>query len=162
MNIEGIKKPAFFAYSFLNKLGDTELANRDSSSWACKNHNGNIQVLLWDYTYTLPDSVNNQAYYIKDLPAKTKGKVKVNLAHIPAGKYTMEIYKVGYRMNDAYTTYVDMGRPGQLNRQQVKKLKEQNGSPVAIQQIEIKPGTVFFREFDIRENDVILLNLIKH
>ena len=65
-------------------------------------------------------------------------------------------------MNDAYTTYVDMGRPGQLNRQQVKKLKEQNGSPVAIQQIEIKPGTVFFREFDIRENDVILLNLIKH
>ena len=37
MNIEGIKKPAFFAYSFLNKLGDTELANRDSSSWACKN-----------------------------------------------------------------------------------------------------------------------------
>ena len=129
MNIEGIKKPAFFAYSFLNKLGETELANSDSSSWTCKNHKGDVQVLLWDYTYTLPDSVNNQAYYIKDLPAKTKGKVKVNLSHMPAGKYTMEIYKVGYRVNDAYTSYVDMGRPGQLNMQQVKKLKNRMALP---------------------------------
>jgi len=162
MNIEGIKKPAFFAYSFLNKLGETELANRDSSSWACKNHKGNVQVLLWDYTYTLPDSVNNQAYYIKDLPAKRKGKVKVNLSHMPAGKYTMEIYKVGYKVNDAYTGYVEMGRPGQLNLQQVKKLKEQNGAPLEIRQIEIKPGIVLSSDFDIRENDVVLINLIKH
>lgn len=162
MNIEGIKKPAYFAYSFLNKLGKTELADHDTSSWACKNGKGGVQVLLWNYTYTLPDSVNDQAYYIKDLPAKAKGKVKVNLSHITAGKYTMEIYKVGYRVNDAYTSYVDMGSPRQLSMQQVKKLKEQNGSPVAIQQIEIKPGAAFSREFKIRENDVILLNLIKH
>jgi xylan 1,4-beta-xylosidase len=163
MNIQGIKKPAFFAYSFLNKLGKTELVDHDSSSWACKNNKGDVQVLLWDYTYTLPDSVNNQAYYIKDLPAKTKGKLKVNLSHIPAGKYSMEIYKVGYRVNDAYTSYFDMGRPKQLNRQQVEKLKKQNdGSPVATQQIEIKPNSVFSREFDIRENDVVLINLIKH
>jgi xylan 1,4-beta-xylosidase len=87
--------------------------------------------------------------------------VKINLSHVPAGKYTMEIYKVGYRVNDAYTRYVDMGRPGQLNRQQVEKLKEENGSPVAKQEIEIKPNAVYSHEFDIRENDVILINLIK-
>jgi xylan 1,4-beta-xylosidase len=74
----------------------------------------------------------------------------------------MEIYKVGYRTNDAYTGYVDMGRPNQLNRQQVEKLKEENGSPVAKQEIVIKPNTVYSREFDIRENDVILVNLIKN
>jgi xylan 1,4-beta-xylosidase len=145
----------------MNKLGGTELANTDKRSWVCKNDKGDIQALLWDYTYTLPDSVNNQSYYIKDLPAKPKGKVKINLSHVPAGKYTMEIYKVGYRMNDAYTGYVDMGRPNQLNKQQVEKLKEENGSPVAKQEIVIKPNTVYSREFDIRENDVILINLIK-
>ena len=105
--------------------------------------------------------MNNQAYYIKDLPAKSKGKVIINLSHVPAGKYTMQIYKVGYRVNDAYTGYVDMGRPKQLNRQQVEKLKEQNGSPVAIRQIEIKPNAKYSSEIDIRENDVILVNLIK-
>jgi xylan 1,4-beta-xylosidase len=55
-----------------------------------------------------------------------------------------------------------MGRPKQLNMQQVKKLKESNGSPVEIQQIEIQPGAEFSRELDIRENDVMLINLIKH
>jgi xylan 1,4-beta-xylosidase len=161
LNIQGINKPAFYAYNYMNKLGKTELANADTRSWVCKNEKGDIQALLWDYTYTLPDSVNNQSYYIKDLPAKSKGKVKINLSNVPAGKYTMEIYKVGYRVNDAYTRYVDMGRPGQLNRQQVEKLKEENGSPVAKQAIEIKPNAVYSREFDIRENDVILVNLIK-
>ena len=80
---------------------------------------------------------------------------------MPAGKYTMQIYKVGYRVNDAYTGYVDMGRPKQLNKQQVGKLKEQNGSPIAIRQIEIKPGAKYSSEVEIRENDVILVNLIK-
>jgi len=44
----------------------------------------------------LPDSVNNQTYYVKDLPCKPKGKVKINISHVPAGNYMLEIYKVGY------------------------------------------------------------------
>lgn len=162
LTIQGINKPAFYAYQFLNKLGNTELVNEDSRSWVTKNSRGNLQLLLWDFTYTLPDSTNNQNYYIKDLPAKSKGKVKINLTNIPAGKYTMEVYKVGYRANDAYTSYIDMGRPGRLNRQQVEKLKSlSNGKPVATQLIEVKPNTVFSKEIDIRENDVIMVNFVK-
>lgn len=164
LSIQGINKPAFYAYQYLNKLGQTELANSDTRSWACKNNKGGVQLLLWDFTNTHPgDSVHNQKYYIQDLPAKQKGKVKINLSHLPAGKYTMEVYKVGYRVNDAYTGYLEMGRPDQLNRQQVEKLKSQNnGVPLARQQIEIKANVIFEKEFDIRENDVILIDLIKH
>jgi xylan 1,4-beta-xylosidase len=164
LTIQGINKPAFYAYQYLNRLGQTELANSDTRSWVCKNDKGGVQLLFWDFTNTHPgDSVHNQKYYIQDLPSKQKGKVKINLSHVPAGKYTMEIYKVGYRVNDAYTGYLDMGKPGQLNRQQVEKLKKQNnGSPVVRQQIEIRPNTSFSKEFDIRENDVILVNLVKH
>lgn len=162
MTIQGIDKPAFFAYQFLNKLGKTELSNTDSRSWATKNERGDVQMLLWDFTYTLPDSTNNQNYYNKDLPAKPKGKVKINLSHLPAGNYTMEIYKCGYRENDSHTGYVDMGRPAQLSRQQVEKLKNlSSGKPAAVQQIEIKPNTAFSKEIDIRENDVIMINLVK-
>src|SRR5690349_9697961 len=59
LTIQGINKPVFYAYQFLNRLGTTELANKDLQSWVCKDANGNIQVLAWDFTYTLPDSVNN-------------------------------------------------------------------------------------------------------
>jgi len=107
--------------------------------------------------------VHNQKYYIQDLPSNQKGKIKINITHVPAGKYTMELYKCGYRANDAYTGYLDMGRPGQLNRQQVEKLKNKNnGSPIIREQIEIKSNAVFSKEFDIRENDVMLVNLVKH
>ncbi len=163
LTIQGIPKSAFYAYSYMNKLGKTELKNTDDCSWACKNDNGDVQLLLWDFTNTHPgDSVHNQKYYIQDLPAKSKGKLKVNLSNVPAGKYKMEIYKVGYRVNDAHTSYIDMGRPAQLNRMQVEELKNQNdGSPIQTETIEIKANEPFSKELDIRENDVILVNLVK-
>jgi len=162
LTIQGIPKSAFYSYQFMNRLGNTELGNTDTRSWASKDGHGGIQVLLWDFTNTLPDSINNQAYYIKDLPSKPKGKIKINLSNIPGGTYTLEIYKVGYRVNDAYTGYVDMGRPKQLNKQQVEELKQHNnGAPVSTERIEVKTNTTFTKELDIRENDVYFLNLIK-
>jgi xylan 1,4-beta-xylosidase len=136
--------------------------NVDARSWVCKDEHGGIQALLWDFTNTLPDSINNQAYYIKDLPSKPRGKVKINLSNIPKGMYTMKIYKVGYRVNDAYTEYVDMGRPKQLNKQQVEILKKQNnGSPIAVETITVTTGDKFTKEFELRENDVFMLTLTK-
>ena len=75
INTHGINKPVFYAYQFMNRLGNIELANNDDMSWTCKDSNCNIQALVWDFTNTHPgDSVNNQVYYIRDLPSKSKGK----------------------------------------------------------------------------------------
>jgi xylan 1,4-beta-xylosidase len=163
LNYQAIKKPAFYSFSFLNKLGETELSNTDSSSWACKNSNGDIQVLFWDFSNTHPgDSVNNQVYYIRDLPANPKGKVKVEIAGVPEGSYFFEIYKVGYRVNDPYSTYLKMNKPKQLTKQQVDNIKKLNdGSPVSKEPIKITSSGVFSNEIEIRENDVYLFNLVK-
>ena len=162
LTIQGINKPVFYAYQFLNRLGNIELSNKDADSWVCKDSSGNIQALAWDYTYTLPDSVNNQQYYIRDLPSKPKGKIKFNITNIPPGMYALEVYKVGYRSNDAYSTYLSMGKPSQLNRAQVDQIKKQNnGSPVSREIITVKEGVPFTKELDMRENDVFFLNLVK-
>jgi xylan 1,4-beta-xylosidase len=163
LNTQGINKPVFYAYQFLNKLGKTELINDDKMSWACKDEKGNIQLLAYDFTYTHPgDSTNNQVYYIRDLPSKDKGKLKVNILGVPEGNYSLEVYKVGYRCNDAYTTYFDLGRPNQLTKQQVEQIKKLNsGSPISGEIVKVKADGVFSRELPIRENDVFLLNLIK-
>ena len=163
LNTQGINKPAFYSFKFINQLGETELINNDSSSWACKDSKGNVQVLLWDFTNTHPgDSVNNQVYYVRDLPAKAKGKVKINVSNVPDGDYTLEIYKVGYRSNDAYTTYLDMGKPNQLTKQQVEQIKKLNdGTPVSSEKVTVSKGTAFSKELDIRENDVYLMKLVR-
>jgi xylan 1,4-beta-xylosidase len=163
LNYQAIKKPAFYSYKFMNQLGKKELKNDDTSSWACRDEKGNIQVLLWDFTYTLPDdSVNNQDYYHSDLPAKSKEKAKISISEIPVGEYKVEIYQVGYRVNDPYTTYFDMGRPNQLTKEQVQKIKELNdGSAISSEKIKVKKRVPFIKELEIRENDVFLLTMTK-
>ena len=105
-----------------------------------------------DFINTHPDdSVNNRIYYAKDQPARSKGKLKVNFTHVPAGKYTLGMYKVACRVNDPYSGYLNKGKPKQLNQQQVEELKKQNdGSPVSTEIIEVKPNEPFSKELEIR------------
>ena len=163
VNYQGIKKPAYYAYSFMNQLGKVELKNKDSSSWATKNDKGDIQLLLWDFTNTHPgDKELNQTFYIKDLPAQSKGSVSVDISNVPEGEYEMQLYKVGYESNDPYTAYLKMQRPDQLTKQQVADLKtESNGEPFKVETLTLKSGMHFQRQIYIRENDVILMKLIK-
>ncbi len=163
LNYQAINKPVFYSFKFMNMLGAIELVNADSSSWACKNTKSGVQVLFWDFTNTHPgDSVNNQVYYIRDLPAKSKGKVKISISGIPKGTYTVEIYKVGYHINDPYSTYLTMNKPHQLTRQQVEQIKKLNdGSPVSHEMVKVKADKAFVKVLDLRENDVFLLNMIK-
>jgi len=163
LNYQGIKKPAFFAYQFLNQLGETELVNSDSASWVCKSKNGNIQALLWNFTITHPgDSVANQVYYKRDLPAKPVGKVQLKLQQVPIGTYRCKMYKTGYRVNDAYATYFDEGSPAQLSRANEKRIKSiNNGEPVSIQTVKIDESGKFDDEYEIRQNDVLLIVMEK-
>ena len=163
LNYQAIKKPAYYSYAYLNKMGDTELVNSDSSSWACKNSNGDVQVLFWDFTITDPgDTINNQEYYIRDLPAKPKGSVKVNISGVPVGEYALEIYKVGYQVNDAYSSYLAMDKPQQLTKLQVKQIKELNdGSPILKDMVTVDSSGIFSKVLNIRENDVFLINLVR-
>jgi xylan 1,4-beta-xylosidase len=163
LTTQGINKPVFYAYQFMNQLGNTELKNNDGSSWLTKDALGGIQALVWDFTHTHPgDSVHNQAYYVRDLPAKPKPKLKLHFAHVPEGRYAMEAYRVGYRSNDAHSTYISLGRPPQLSKRQVAEIKKQNdGSPFLKEVVHIQAGKSFTHEVDIRENDVVLVKLIK-
>ena len=163
LNIEGIKKPSYFSYYLLNKLGETELTNSDSSSYTTKSATGNIQVLFWNFKNTLPtDSTNDQSYFNQEIPSKPIGNVTIDLANIPKGKYNLEIYKVGYKVNDPFTSYILMGKPDQLTQQQVETIKQQNnGLPISSQPIIIRADGKFTKNIAINENDVFLVNIVK-
>ena len=162
MNTQGIKKPAYFAYQFLNALGQTELQNKDERSIATTDSKGKVQVLVWDYTHTLPDKTNNQQYFIKDLPAKGKGEVTLNLAGLKPGSYSLELSQVGYRKNDAFTGYIDMGSPKQLTREQVAQLKKMaTGKPSEQRTVQVAKAGSLKLSLPMRENDVHLVKLTR-
>jgi xylan 1,4-beta-xylosidase len=162
MNYQSIKKPAYYAYRYMAQLGKTELSCNDPATWICKDEQGDMQILLWNFTLTKPtDSVNNQVYYRRDLPAKNKGEVEVNIQHVPDGKYLLKVFQTGYRVNDAYATYFDMGNPDQLTKEQENTIKAiNNNDPVSQTLVDVKNGS-FTKKLPIRENDVFFMTLSK-
>jgi xylan 1,4-beta-xylosidase len=163
LNYQGIRKPAFFAYAMLNRLGATELANDDTASWITRNADGDLQVLFWDFTDThAGKEVNNQDYYVRDLPARALPEAEIRLAGIPEGRYRLEIRQVGYKVNDPYADYLAMGRPRQLTIAQVDSIKARNdGAPVAVETLTVDASGRFARKQPMRENDVFLYSLTR-
>ena len=72
-----------------------------------------MQVLLWDYTHPKQDSPNAQ-FFARDWPAKPTAPVRLNVSNLEPGEYKVNITRVGYRHNDIYTAYLDLGSPAGL------------------------------------------------
>lgn len=158
INYQDIKKPAFRAYEYLNKLGATSLRCDDPSALLTKDGKGGVQALFWDFTNSIPENVNNQQFYAGDVKPKSKGKVALQITGLKAGKYQVKVYRVGYRINDPYADYLDLGRPDQLTRPQVARIKKRNdGAPTKVETVSVANGAALVRELPLRENDVYLV-----
>jgi xylan 1,4-beta-xylosidase len=78
------------------------------------------------------------------------------------GHYGLEVTRTGYRSNDVYTAYLDMGSPAHLGRQQMETLRSISaGNPELRAVVRVNPDGTFARQFPLSENDVILLELKK-
>jgi len=161
LNYQSINKPAFYAYQYLAKLGPTELPTNDQAAWAATDDKGGVQALVWDFTYTHPGkSVNNQEFYKRDLPTSKRSPAAIAFSGLHAGRYALAAYRIGYRVNDAYSTYRDLGSPSQLTREQVAYIKAvNNGAPVEQRLIEVGDTGDFKYDTVLRDNDVCLVTL---
>jgi len=158
LNFNGLRKPSFYAYQFLNRLGKVELESEDANSWVCKSDNG-VQVLFWNYT--APDTTeSNQRFFKRDIPAKDLGQAQISFAQLPAGNYRLNVYRVGHNVNDVYGDYLKAGSPLNLTREQVRMLAEKNDGRAAVSTpIRIDAGKPLRYELSLHENDVILVML---
>jgi xylan 1,4-beta-xylosidase len=162
LNFQGIKKPAYFAYQFMNRLGATELKNADAQSWVCRDANGGAQILLWDLSRVADATIPNQNIFRKLQPAKAKGSVAVNLTNVPPGNYRLALRQIGFDKNDAYSAYLEMNAPPQLTRAQEKYLRaEASGQPEFERDVTISADGKFSATLPLRENDVLLLTLMR-
>ncbi len=161
LNYQDLKKPAFFAYKFLNALGSDELVCTDPAAFVCRDKNGATQALFWDFTITHPGpSVINQEFYKADQPAKLQPPAELRLTGLKPGAYRLLVTKVGYRANDVQSAWRDLGSPAQLTRAHVETLRTaSSGAPAIDEKVTISKDGRFARTFDMRENDVWLVEL---
>ena len=155
---EGVRKPSYFAYRYLSQLGKAELGNADAESWLTRDGD-NFAGLIWNYT--IPDQkLSNRPYYTRIHPAQTLEPVQVSLTAVKPGSYRLRVYRTGYRANDAYTTYMEWGRPDRLTDQQLARLQAQTrDTPEVDRTVKVGADGRFEQKIDIRTNDILLVRL---
>jgi xylan 1,4-beta-xylosidase len=158
LNFQGLRKPAFYAYQFLNRLGDEELTDADSDSWASRSARG-VQILFWNYT-SPNTKESDQKFFKRDLPTRDAGAAWVSVAGLPGGTYQLKLYRVGYQINDVFADYLKLAAPAELTREQVRVLAEKNdGRPVESHSVRVSAAKTFSRDIPLRENDVYLMTI---
>ena len=121
MNPQGIRKPAWFAYKYLNALGDEEQAGGDDQTIITRDARG-IQVLAWTYEPPRDQTVSNRPYFGQVRPSPPAPPLVLRFRGMAPGEYAVSMRRVGFHHNDAYTAWLEMGSPETLNEEQLAQL----------------------------------------
>jgi len=164
MNVDGLRKPAFFAYKFLAELYAAEVPVEAPRAIATRK-GSNVRVLLWDYSPPKADAPNNP-FYTRDLPASTRPDAVLSFAGLAPGTYKVSRVGTGWNRNDVYGAYLSLGKPSghgaHLPPDVLAKL-EASSSGVADPLPNVVVGQTGKAEIRLpmRTNDVWLLKLEK-
>jgi xylan 1,4-beta-xylosidase len=158
---DNIPKATYFAYKYLNELGPTQLKNDDSESWITRKGD-TVEALLWSYT-PLKQSEGNKAFYRKLHPAQPVAPVDLKLSGLRPGRYRFTVHRTGYRHNDAYSAWIDMGLPKDLTVPQRTALDGLT-KDVAETSAEVTVGSSgqLERMLPMHTNDLVLVTLDRY
>lgn len=158
INREGVRKTAFFAYKYLNSLGPLELADTDARSWLTRD-GGDFAGLIWDYAPPKQDE-SDGPYWRKPHPAQTAAPIDLALSALKPGRYRLSVRRTGYQANDAYSKYLEWGRPDRLSDGQLAELQGlTTDRPETDEVVEVGADGRFERTIPLRINDIVLVSL---
>jgi xylan 1,4-beta-xylosidase len=161
LNPEGIRKPAYFAYKYLNALEGRSISSADSQALLAAD-GGNVTAVIWDFEQP-EQKVSNRPFYTKVIASHPAAPVEMKVTHLAAGvKYRLEVYRTGFHANDAYSAYLEMGRPKELTAAQVAKLNDLTRDlPEKDQVVSAgKDGTLEIT-LPMNSNDIVLVKLVR-
>jgi xylan 1,4-beta-xylosidase len=158
MNREGIRKASWFAYKYLNMLGGSEIPSSDPQSIVATDGR-KTGILLWNWVQ--PDQkISNRPFFTKPLPSQPSVPAKIELKNIVPGSYRLTVRRTGFKANDAYSRYLEMGSPKNLNPAQLEELQRLTRDlPETSKDVRIGRDGRFSTTIPMRTNDVILLQL---
>lgn len=160
LNREGIRKPAYFAYKYLHAVVGDELPVQDSQVFAAADDES-VSAVIWDFQ-TPQQKVSNRSFFSRIIPATHSPSIEVSVNHLKAGSYRLEIHRTGFRANDAYSAYIDMGRPKELQPAQLDRLRMLTlDLPETDRVIQIGDSGAYEFSVPMRSNDIVLVTLAK-
>ena len=157
LNPQGIRKPAYFAYKYLNQLGKQQLATADAESIATWDGRA-FKLLVWHFQQPR-QARSNRSFYTKVTPAAPAASVRLSIKGLPAGHYRITTHRTGYDANDAYTAYLRMGSPASLDAAQLQKLRALTEDHADTARLTVASSGAGDAVIPMHDNDVVLFEL---
>lgn len=116
INDKGIKKPSYYAYYLLNKLGDTLVAK--DKGYIVTKSDKEYQILLYSYhddiNKLIPFKSFSKLRGIKNAAVK---KLSLNIVNIPSS-IKITNYEISEKAGSSYNYWIDMGKPRRLSKEE--------------------------------------------
>jgi xylan 1,4-beta-xylosidase len=159
MTRDGLRKPAWFAYKYLNALRGNDVPSADDAVLAAVDGK-RTAVIVWDGQQREQPTSNSVFFGKPLLPLKAR-PVWLEMHGLAAGSYRLQVRRTGYKANDAQTAYLEMGSPKSLDPQQLRKLQALTADRPEVERVlHVGADGALRWNLPMRSNDVALLTLV--
>ncbi|MCE3290845.1 MAG: xynB2 [Caulobacter sp.] len=158
MTRDGVRKPAWFAHKYLNALRGRALDCADPKVFAAADEAG-VTAVVFDWTH--PDQpVSNRSFYTRIHPAPEAAPVQLRLTGLKPGDWRLRVNRTGFRHNDAYSAWIDMGSPKDLTPAQLQQLQDlTTDRPEQDRAVRIGRDGALSLDLPMQANDILLVEL---
>lgn len=116
INDKGIKKPSYYAYYLLNKLGDTLIA-KDNGYIVTKSEK-EYQILLYNHHNNIDKLIPLKSFSkLRADKNASAQKISLNIVNIPSS-IKITTYEINEKSGSSYNYWVDMGKPKRLSKEE--------------------------------------------
>lgn len=116
VNDRGIRKPSFYAYYLLNKLGDTLVAME--KGYIVTKGDYEYEILLYSYNEYIDNLIKLKSLSkLRGLKDSKEKKFSINITQI-ASSVRITTYLIDEEVGSSYNYWLNMGKPIRLNKEE--------------------------------------------
>lgn len=116
INDKGIKKPSYYGYYLLNKLGDTLVAK--GNGYIVTKTPDEFQILLYNYYEDIDKLVPYEEFSkLKGAKNITSRRLSLNITNIQSD-IRITTYEINEEQGSSFNNWLQMGRPIRLNKEE--------------------------------------------
>lgn len=161
INVQGLKKPAYYGYWFLSKLGTEVIASGDC--YFATGKEDAIQILMWNYChfneeFAAGDRSKLNQYSRYEIFDEKKLHIDLKVKGLN-GKFKVKEYVLDRAHGSVFDSWLDMGAPENLSQEELEFLKRKMGPEGRFYTVESKK--VFHKSVVIEPHGVYLIELCK-
>ena len=162
-NKDGLKKPSYYAYYLLSKLGDRVIQQREDYIVTKKDES--IQILAYNYAYfddlflhgDISALNHKERYSIYEVKALKEIEFSINGLN---GYYKITNYKLNRENGSVFDDWIELGAPENMHKEELQYLKGKAQPKIEIKELKLQGKYMDRMSIPVHGVELIILDRI--